>query len=301
MLFKTKHHFRALENRITGRVIAANLEHFFEQSARSSTASGVTAHDPADPHPELIVSLTTFPPRIPDVYKVVESLLQQSLRPARVLLWIARDDLEARHEPRLLKQQTERGLEIRYCDEDLRSYKKLLFTLREFPQARIVTVDDDTLYPVDFLEKLDRAYRDQPDVVHCHRARLMDIGPQGTPRPYKQWKVYGDDGRVGFQVFPIGVGGVLYPPGCFADGIQDVDTLRRICPTADDVWFKVMTLRNQVKCRRIPSTHAFSDRFLTVGGSQRVALKRINKKAATGNYAQIKKTFAHFGLSVPID
>ena len=301
MLFKTKNHFREMEKRIARRVAATNLEHFLEQSAHHRTEPGVAPHDHADPHPELVVSLTSFAPRIPDVHKTVESLLQQTVRPARIVLWISNDDPEAHREPRLLKKQTERGLEIRYCDEDLGPYKKLLYTLRECPNARIVTVDDDTLYPLNFLEQLDRAYRDQPEVVHCHRARYMTLGGQGTPRPYKQWTDDAEDGRTSSRVFPTGVGGVLYFPGCFADEVQDVEKLRQLCPTGDDIWFKAMTLKTGVKCRAIPAMLNFFDRFPTIGGSQEVALKRINKKAGSGNDEHIKATFEHFGLSVPID
>ena len=291
----------ARERKLARQVINAGLEHFYEQSALDRTESGVAPHDPADPHPELIVSMTTFQPRIPEVHKAVETLLRQTLRPTRIILWISRYDPEAEREPRLLRKQTERGLEIRYCDDDLGPYEKLLHTLQEFPQARIVTVDDDTLYPADMLEQLDRAYRDQPDVVHCHRAKYMTLDADGTPRPYRRWTREAADGRTDFRVFPTGVGGVLYFPGCFAEEIHDVAKIRQLCPTNDDIWFKAMTLKNRVKCRVVPSARPFDDRFPLLQGSQQVSLIRINKRATNGNDTQVKAAFEHFGLSVPVD
>ena len=121
------------------------------------------------------------------------------------------------------------------------------------------------------------------------------------PRPYKQWASDPGDGEPRFRTFPTGVGGVLYFPGCFADEVHDVAALRRLCPNGDDIWFKAMTLKNNVKCRSVPSIHNFFDRFPTLGGSQQVALKRINKKVGSGNDEHIKATFEHFGLRVPAD
>lgn len=38
---------------------------------------------------ELIVSLTTYPARIEGIHYVIESLLMQSMKPNRVILWLA--------------------------------------------------------------------------------------------------------------------------------------------------------------------------------------------------------------------
>src|SRR5579864_6248399 len=88
----------------------------------------------------LVVSLTSYPPRFPTVALTLRCLLTQSIKPDHVILWIAHAD-EARLPPEVLALRA-LGLEIR-STEDLRSFKKIVPALRDFPDAFIVTADDD--------------------------------------------------------------------------------------------------------------------------------------------------------------
>lgn len=48
-------------------------------------------------------------------------------------------------------------MEIAYCP-DYRSYKKIIPTLRKYPEDVIITIDDDVLYGHETLEYLINAY-----------------------------------------------------------------------------------------------------------------------------------------------
>ena len=100
---------------------------------------------------KIIVSLTSYPQRIDIVYKVIDSLLRQSLKPDVVVLWLARDEFPRQEQslPRELRRYIKFGLTIRWC-ENLRSYKKLIPSLKAYPSDTIVTADDDILYPENF-------------------------------------------------------------------------------------------------------------------------------------------------------
>ena len=71
----------------------------------------------------VIVSLTTYPGRIDQVWKTISSLLNQTLKPKRVILWLAKEQFPAGKLPESVQRLTTRGLEICYC-EDLKSHKK---------------------------------------------------------------------------------------------------------------------------------------------------------------------------------
>ena len=98
--------------------------------------------------PEIIISLTTYSLRIHNVYIALESLLNQTIKPNRIILWLAEEEFNEANLPISVLRLKERGVEIRFC-EDYKSYKKLIPTLREFPEAIIITVDDDVIYPMD--------------------------------------------------------------------------------------------------------------------------------------------------------
>ena len=60
--------------------------------------------------------------------------------------------------PKELKELMKRGLEIRFC-KDIGPHGKLIYALKEFPDAIVVTADDDMIYPKDWLEKLFESYK----------------------------------------------------------------------------------------------------------------------------------------------
>lgn len=122
---------------------------------------------------EVIVSLTTYGKRLYDVYLAIESIMQQSMKPNRIVLWLG-DELKNRPLPRILGFQQQRGLEIVFC-KDIYSYTKLIPALRKFPNDIIITVDDDLIYNVDMVERLVGAYIDDPSYIYCCRMHKMRL------------------------------------------------------------------------------------------------------------------------------
>src|SRR4051812_27537547 len=81
---------------------------------------------------ELIVSLTSYPPRFATLALTLRSLLDQSIAADRTILWVAPEDKKLL--PPEVRDLALNGLEIREC-ADWRSYKKLVPTLINFPDA----------------------------------------------------------------------------------------------------------------------------------------------------------------------
>jgi len=138
---------------------------------------------------DIIVSLTSFSHRVNDVYLTIESIFQQTQKASKVYLWLAEKDFPNREKdlPKSLILQTERGLTVKFCEQDLGPYTKFYYTLKENPQSLIITVDDDILYPFDTIDQLYRAYKKEPNVIHCQRAHRMAKDNQGGLIPYKKW------------------------------------------------------------------------------------------------------------------
>ena len=71
-------------------------QRWLERQAERAVARFPTVKDKA-PHglaTPLIVTLTSFPPRLPMLAKTLKSLLDQHTRPDRVVLWLAHEDIE---------------------------------------------------------------------------------------------------------------------------------------------------------------------------------------------------------------
>ncbi|WP_282016606.1 hypothetical protein [Marinifilum flexuosum] len=201
---------------------------------------------------ELIVSLTTYGKRIREVYLAIESIFQQSMLPNRIILWLSQDEFLGKQLPMLLQKQIKRGLEVRYC-KDLLSYKKLIPTLKEFPNADIVTIDDDIIYPISMLEDLYSSYKDEPKAVHFNRGHKMKLKSSSKFESYTQWGWEVNDCKYDTLNFPTGCWGVLYPAGCMDPEVLNEDKFMSICRTADDIWFKAMTLKNNFGSKKAMS------------------------------------------------
>lgn len=241
---------------------------------------------------ELIVSLTTIPERIYKVHICIDALLKQSIKPDRIILWLCIKDFENNKLPYLLKKLTGRGLEIRWY-YDLRSYLKIIPALKCFPDALIVTADDDVYYPKDWLKELYYAYKKEPEYIHCHRAHLIKYNQFGKVLPYDEWIwEAGDYVGPSLDLFPTGVGGVLYAPGHLSCEVLNEKYFLNNCQKADDVWLKSMSLLMNIACKKVRS-RCFSIKNIKIKNNR--SLSKYNVIMG-GNDVQIESVCNNYGV-----
>tara|TARA_R110002072_G_scaffold288013_4_gene454011 strand:+ start:797 stop:1765 length:969 start_codon:yes stop_codon:yes gene_type:complete len=282
MWFLPSRVMKSVYRRILFLYAAATLHYTALTSRRSITSP---ADDRGD---QLVVSLTTYGHRLNDVYLVIESIAQQTLRPNRFILWLDEAECRERDLPAALQRHLQRGLEVRFC-QNLQSYKKLIPTLAICPGDTIVTIDDDILYPKDMLEQLAAESEAFPNTVIAHRARRIKIH-DGRLAPYCEWEYVISEDHPSSLTVPIGIGGVLYPPAIFHSDICLDSRFMNLAPNADDIWFKVMSLLGGAKCKKTSDSRKFNSRFVEIPGSQLGALHHANLFGKK-NDAQIASVF----------
>ena len=96
---------------------------------------------------DVVISLTSFPQRLPKLHNCIATLLSQSVRAEKVVLYLARDECSDDIIPKRLRRLQSKGLEIRFVDRNVRSLTKIIYALEDFPDKMIVTCDDDKFYP----------------------------------------------------------------------------------------------------------------------------------------------------------
>lgn len=227
--------------------------------------------------PEVIVSLTSHPGRMNTICQCVESLLAQEYANRRIILWLAKEQFPALEKDlpgALVNLVHENYFEIRWVDDDLKPHKKYFHAMREFPDMPVVTVDDDVIYEPCMLGNLVDSYLRHPHAVSCHRANLMQIRKDGSFKPYDTWPMdysFIKD-RPSYRLMPTGVGGVLYPPHALPDIAFDKEAIKRTCLMADDLWLKMMTVKNGYPTVRAKNKSSHQ----LIEGSQDVALWKHN-------------------------
>ncbi|WP_156111459.1 glycosyltransferase family 2 protein [Pontibacillus halophilus] len=223
---------------------------------------------------KIIVSLTTFPGRINVVWIAIESLLRQSVKPDKIILWLADSQFDSIESlPKRLQAQQSRGLTIKFC-EDLRSHKKYYYTFNDYPNDLIITVDDDVIYPTKTVEVLVNTHVKHPYSICCNRGHLMTLNKDNTLKSYKNWG-YNPLDFTGPSKFlcPTGVSGVLYPPNSVNQEVFNRENIRSLCFYADDLWLKVMSLMNNTQ---VVKTKDFPHYLFTISTSQKESLGQLN-------------------------
>lgn len=283
----------SLASVVHNRLAYDQFAHYLRQQTLSSSVSGITTERLGNA--EVIVSLTTHGRRFYEVYLAIESIMQGSIKPNRIILWLTQDGKD-QPIPQTLKNQQARGLEIRYTN-DIGPYTKSIPTFLVFPDASIVTIDDDILYPYDTLEMLLRRHLQHPQSICANRILDLTLDKQGNPQSIPSLKELSDKTRISSRNFFEGVGSVLYPPHCFPQESLDPAVFLPLCPTADDVWMNALALRYKVSV--VPANLHYRRFPLFINESiQDSALWRHNNGKDIPNDQQLVATLHHFDLKL---
>ena len=198
----------------------------------------------SDPHTRparLIISLGVSEPISPLLDHAIRSLLHQTIRPDRVILWVEPRDLQRLSGSTLALQHD--GLSIMLCEPGLGPHKKIVPAIQQYPNCYIVVADDRMMYPPYWLEGLVRGIRPGAKEVVFYRGRRLDERPDAAGE--------GD-------VMPIGRWGVLYPPAAFDPRTTNRQLLLELAPTADDLWLYCMVRAAGTAMRAVlPPDHVY--------------------------------------------
>ncbi len=206
-----------------------------EQSALNNALLGAKKTS-GSKKPKVVVSLTTYGNRINHIAPLsIASLFNQTVMPDRIVLWLAHGEKLTK----ALKKLSNLGLEIRYT-KDIKSYKKLIPALEKYPNSIIITVDDDVIYPVDWLEKTLDTAKKNPKSVIFNRGRQVLIN-NGKIEQYDKWPILESNITNSSLMLPTGVGGVLYPQGSLDKRVFDESLFMSLANHGDDIWFWAMT------------------------------------------------------------
>lgn len=229
---------------------------------------------------KIILSLTSFPQRISIVPKTIKTLLKQTIKPDEVVLWLAEEQFPKKEEelPQELLELREYGLSIKWCN-DIRSYKKLIPSLKEYPNDIIITFDDDIYYPNNVVELLYNEYLKNPNHIYANRVRRFYLKNNNLYSQSKAQMHWIKNPKPSFLNKITGCGGVLYPPNSLNEKVFDEITFKEIIPTQDDVWFWAMAILNNTKIKEVAG---FNIQLITIEDSQKYGLSKINAKNNTG-------------------
>ena len=195
-----------------------------------------------------ILSLTSHPPRFGTLGRFFESLQGMELF-EKVVLWIAHEDAT---EFEKIANTIPAKIEVRYC-LDLGPGKKLIPALVEYPNDRIVTIDDDLFYEQSTFIEILEISESYPLEIIAGRTHYVTYNDFGRINPYGLWLFdYSNSDEASKCLFPTGSGMVLYPPNALHPDVTNFNSYGELAKFQDDLWFWVQAKRKGTLFRRVP-------------------------------------------------
>lgn len=200
---------------------------------------------------DAVICLTSFPKRIKNLWLVMECILRQSMAVKQVVLYLSTEQFPNKLEdlPLTLTKYCKLFLSIVFVDGDIRSHKKYWYAVRDFSDSPIIVIDDDLIYPSDFVRLLTNTAHDNKNCVVSLYSHKMLWDNNGNLAPYSSWL---HEGRVKLNTpiedafFGSG-GGVYYPIGALKGADQNINFIMDCCPLADDIWQNAIVRLNRFK------------------------------------------------------
>lgn len=198
---------------------------------------------------DFVFSLTSYGVRVEDTLPyALYSIITQKLQPRKIVVYLDWDNWSDEKLPSLLQHLKRVGVDFRYC-KDLRSYKKLIPALKDFPNNPIITLDDDFYYNPNYHNWMREAYDASDKHTVLGQWGCIPQRQDGRFLPYSQWK----DCKYGDEKSEISFFGCCccYPPNIFDDEISKEEIFMKLCPTADDIWFWIMEKRLNINLQLV--------------------------------------------------
>lgn len=247
----------------------------------------------------IIVTLTTFHRRIGRVWIVIESILRQKYKPDMIILWLSKEEFPTKEcLPKSLLRLQERGLQIELRDGNLMSHKKYYYTLTEYPHDHFVTIDDDIIYPSNFIESLLSAHKIYPDCILARFAFRLRYDEKRELLPYAVWSSVLLDHQAppSYGIFFGSGGGTFFPAGILGEEAKNISLAMRKCKYADDVWLNTMCRLNKKKVAVVDNLFS----YLPILYCSNFRLTSINN-AQNQNDVQIANLRKYYSEKMNID
>ncbi|WP_146131641.1 glycosyltransferase family A protein [Chromobacterium amazonense] len=192
---------------------------------------------------KIIVSMTTISSRIDSITPCLKSLLEQNYDNYEVILNISESPylIDAGISKEIAQREIPKDIKLSFV-ENTGPYRKLLPTLQNCSDnTPIITVDDDVIYPNNFISTLITA-NSIYDCPIAFRGREITVNDKRINN-YNGWKKNNLTGS-GMAKLPTGKDGILYRKRYFHKNVFNIDLAKKIAPTTDDIWFKWHTALN---------------------------------------------------------
>jgi hypothetical protein len=196
--------------------------------------------------------LTSFKKRLLTIDKVINSILNGTLIPNKIVLTLYYKDIEfisKEIDNYLIKNK----ISLIIVNMDIKPHKKYFYVMQKYPYDIIITIDDDIIYENNTIEILYKNYIKYPKEISAKRVHKIKFKKNGISLPYKKWhKGYKLSKTPSFDLMATTGAGTLFPPNIlkiYYSMIYDILN----CITSDDIFLKYIENKLKIKVIWVPN------------------------------------------------
>jgi len=230
---------------------------------------------------KIIVNFTTYPKRDMYMPKMLENFKNQTIKPNKIILWLSEDEYEKDNLPKHIEKcLTDRLLtDIMWVKKNIFCHKRHE-CFKYFNSCFNVFIDDDTLYPSNFLKELITEAKEHPNAISCYWSRGID---------YEGINIIQSHCFIGESQKNSFLGhGCCFPPNIFPIESFDYEELRdKYVTKCDEGWLKAFFIKKNI------NINAMNDlrKIKTIDESQDSALYNENKQTYEDGMREKERNF----------
>lgn len=116
---------------------------------------------------DYVVSLTTYPARVGNVWRVIEMAANQRGIQDKyaICLYLIKSEFEGIDLPAKIKELQARGLTVKFNEENLKCHNKYFYAFKDYPEKTIITIDDDLQYNHHSISGLIKKNKEYPKCI----------------------------------------------------------------------------------------------------------------------------------------
>ena len=243
---------------------------------------------------KIIVSLTSFPARFKDIDLCIKSLLLQTVKPDKIIIYLGSDSSAEEIDKYLCKFEKYGVTFIKDEKRNIKSHKKYFYALSDFSNDIVIVVDDDLIYPPNMIQSLIEKHNLYPNCIVGRRVHKM-IVENCKIKNYQDWDGECENILIpSHKLFVTTGAGTLFPPNMIKGDLLNLDFIEKYAFTADDVWINFMSIKNDVK--RVWAENKLQ-MPTTIKQSQKFSLVKLNvEENRNDNY--IKNIIQDFNINL---
>lgn len=241
-----------------------------------------------------IVSLTTIPKRISNLWMVIYCIFRQTVLPAKIVVTLIEEEFPKGKDslPSILRYFENYGLEFIFEKENLRPHNKYFYCRQKYSDRDIITIDDDLLYYPHTIEKLIALHQKFPDCICTNRGTKIVINEKGFPSS-NMWPLVLNNAGPSLDIIALGYSAVLYPASFQSPLLYNMSLIKDLSLKTDDLWLRAIEIIENIGV----VNGEYYAHPMTLPSSQNIALQKSNcAKENNGNDINWDRLDRYFSL-----